>query len=365
MQSPPSEERAAGDAPARELCIAVIIARQIRRNSLAENSVTATCYPPVQIDHVLDDPGSIRRRVEANGPYAPVQRYFSDDAEYRATAGAESREKAVFIAPVFRGDWAYETPLIDDIDDLLHHPEFSEASRGIFGSDLVRPFSVYSNLTWQLPFAQGPGHIDVPEFRGINRTDHPIWLLTMMNYSRLFEAERVPIATAVAWFYEGSDGGLDYWPDGPDAPPRTHEGNIFNTAILGDNDRMFHRVRPTGAVERGLISGLTPDSRLVHRGAQTWAIEDRGETRAEFEYRELRISLSWKARVFRDEQDEKRFVERSEDITIDEVWQRFYADLDRRDIAFVRPGDPKRDSAWIELLTATYVYEPAASHAAA
>jgi len=327
--------------------------------------VTAICHPPVQIDRVLDDPGSIRRRVEANGPYAPVQRYFADDAEYRATAGAESREKAVFIAPVFRGDWAYETPLIDDVDDLLHHQEFSDAARGIFGSDCVRPFSVYCNLTWQIPFPQGPGHLDVAEYRGINRTDHPIWLLTVMNHSRLFEAERVPIATSVAWFYEGSDGGLDYWPDGHDAPPRTHEGNIFNTAIVGDNDRMFHRVRPTGAAEKGLISGLTPDARLVHCGGEAWAIEDRGETRAEFDYRELRISLSWKARIFRDERDEKRFLERTEDISIDEVWRRFDVDLERRGIDHERPENPERDPAWIELLTATYVCEPTASHAAA
>ena len=54
------------------------------------------------------------------------------------------------------------------------------------------------------------------------------------------------IATAVAWFYEGEDGGFEYWPDGPEQAPSLHEGRIFNTAIIGDNDRMFHRVRPTG-----------------------------------------------------------------------------------------------------------------------
>jgi len=320
--------------------------------------VTATCYPPIQIDHVLDDPDSIRRRIEANGPYAPVQRYFADDAEYRSAAGAESRQQTVFIAPVFRGDWAYEQPLIDDVDDLLQHHEFIDASRKLFDSELVRPFSLYSNLTWQLPFPQGPGHIDVPEFRGINRTDHPIWLLTTMNYSQLFEAERVPIATAVAWFYRGSDGGFTYWPDGPDRPPKIHEGDIFNTAVVGDNDRMYHRVRPVGARDKGLLSGMTLDTRLEHQGGDDWIIAEGNQRRAELGYDDLRISVSWKAQVFRDEREREIYDEHLDDLSINEVFDRFYADLDARDIPFTRSASPTDDPELVDLLARTYVQEP-------
>lgn len=327
--------------------------------------MTNTCLPPIPIDCVLDDPESIRRRVEANSPYAPVQRYFTDDAEFRASAGSESQGKPVFIAPVFRGDWVYEKPLIEDVDDLWHHPGFTEAAREIFGTSCIRPFSVYSNLTWQLPFPQGGGHIDVPEFRGVNRTDQPIWVLTTMNHSRLFEAERVQIATTVAWFYRGSDGGFDYWPEGPDAPMQTHEGSIFNTAVVGDNDRMFHRVRPTGRPDDGLLSGLSSDARLVFKQGDAWAIEDRGETRAELPYEQLRISISWKARVFEDEADETRFAQHTEDMSIDQVWERFYSDLDQRGIEYRRPENPAKDPVWIELLSSTYVQEPSVSHAAA
>lgn len=322
------------------------------------------CLRPIPIEKVLDNPNSIRSRVEANGPYAPVQRYFNSDAEYRSSMGNEGRQKPVFIAPVFRGDWVYEEPLIEDVEDLWHHPQFAKASRKIFGASCIRPFSVYCNLTWQLPFPQGGGHIDVAEFRGVNRTDHPIWVLTTMNHSRLFEAERVQIATSVAWFYHGSDGGFDYWPDGPDAPMQTHEGSIFNTAVVGDNDRMFHRVRPTGDPAKGLVSGLTPETRLVHRDGDAWAIEDRGKSVAELSYEQLRISISWKARVFADEKDEARFLGHSEDMSIDQVWDRFCLDLDRRGVAYQRPEDPARDPSWIELLTETYVQEPNASPAA-
>lgn len=323
------------------------------------------CFAPIQIDSVLDDPQLVRRLVEANAPYAPVQRYFTDDAEFHAAAGEDSRGQPMFIAPVFRGDWAYNEPLIDDVEPLLHHEGFIDAAKKIFGSEIVRPFSVYSNLTWQLPFSQGPGHIDVPEFRGINRTAYPVWLLTTMNHSRLFEAERIPIATTVAWFYEGGDGGFDYWPEGPQAAPRAHEGKIFNTAIVGDNDRMFHRVRPTGLADQGLISGLSADAELVAQSGSEWTIEDRGTCRATFDYSEIRISVSWKAHVFADEADEQRTRSHDEDISIDEVWNRFSRDLDQRGIAQRPEGDPLRDPTWINLLSSTYVEEPKSEPAAA
>ena len=64
-----------------------------------------------------------------------------------------------------------------------------------------------------------------------------------MGHSGLFEEERIDIATAVAWFYEGSDGGFTCWPDGPDAPPVVHEGDIHNTAIMG-NWHPYNRIDP-------------------------------------------------------------------------------------------------------------------------
>ena len=85
----------------------------------------------------------------------------------------------------------------------MFHEGFRDAAQQIFSAEVVRPQQVYANLTWQLPFAQGPGHTDVPAFRGVDRTEYPTQLLSVMGRSRLFEEHRVRIATAVAWFYEG------------------------------------------------------------------------------------------------------------------------------------------------------------------
>jgi len=312
--------------------------------------------PPVYFDRVLDDPGLVRRLVEANGPYSPVQRYFTNAAQYRALSGSGGTK--MIIAPNFRGDWAYDEPLVEGVAPIFHHEGFRAAAAELFQADIVEPFSVYANITWQLPFDQGPGHTDVPEFRGIDRTRYPTPLLSVMGYSRLFEAERVSIATAVAWFYEGDDGGFTYWPDGPDAPPRVHEGDIYNTALEADNERMFHRVRPVGDPGAGLPRGLTLETRLEHRGGDRWAITDQGRDLAETTWSKLRTSLSWKARVFADAEALRLYRDHVADLTLDDVFERFYVDLEQRGVAHPRPLEPLDDPALMDLLGETYVRTP-------
>jgi hypothetical protein len=317
--------------------------------------VAAGCRPPIYIDRVFEDPAIVRELVERGAPYRPVQRYFRNEAEYRAQSGRG--RGPMIVAPNFRGDWAYAKPLLDGAEAVLEHEGFRKAAAELFGGGIVRPHDVYSNLTWQLPFDQGAGHTDVPAFRGIERARYPTWFLSAMGHSGLFERERVEIATAVAWFYEGCDGGFCYWPDGPDAPPRIHEGAIHNTALVGDNDRMYHRVRPVGERTDGLLTGLGLDALLEHDGGDAWAIRQDGETLARFDFRALRISLSWKAFVFRDETAMRSYDEHTDDLTLDDVLERFASDFADRGEAFEHP-ESLQDPAFVEQLAAAYVHGP-------
>ncbi len=310
---------------------------------------------PILIESLLDEPARLRSLIELHSPYLPVQRYFAGNAEYRSSSG---QGEVMVIAPNFRGDWAYERPLVEGAELFLEHPKLIEAAGTLFDTDLVRPLAVYTNLTWQLPFHQGAGHTDVPAFRGIDRKRYPIWLLGTMGHSGLFEDERIRIATAVSWFYLGPDGGFEYWPDGPNAAPRILEGKIYNTAIMGDNDRMYHRVRPVGRREDGLLTGMTVDTRLEHAGGDAWRIVEGDRQLAALSYDQLRISVSWKAQIFRNEAERRLVDEHSDDLGFDEVLDRFHADLTRREIAFERPDDPLRDERFIDALRAAYVREP-------
>jgi hypothetical protein len=137
-----------------------------------------------------------------------------------------------------------------------------------------------------------------------------------------------------------------------------HEGDVFNTAIMGDNDRMYHRVRPVGAREDGMLGGMTLETRLEHDGEDAWAIREGGETRARMRFEDLRISVSWKAYVYRDTEQRRRHESGGGGLDLDQVVDRFGSDLASRGIAFRAPADPLHDEAFVELLTRSYVREP-------
>ena len=308
------------------------------------------------LDRAVDDPALVHRLIDAHQPYWPVQRYFSNSAEYAAMSGAGDQAAPMIVAPVFRGNWAVGGQAEAGVEPLLHHEPFADAARKVFDAEIVRPETVYVNLTWQLPFPQGAGHTDVPAFRGFDRTEHPITFLTIMGLSGLFEDVRVKVATAVAWFYRGTDGGFEYWPDGPDAAPVVHEGDVDNTAIVADNDFMWHRVRPTGKPEDGMVT-LSLDAELRGSGDE-WSIVDDGTTLATFPREKLRVSLSWKATVFGSVADRRRHDEHTDDIDLDGVIGRFRADLRARGLDVDIPADPTRDPDFVRLLQGIYVRYP-------
>jgi hypothetical protein len=308
-------------------------------------------------DHAL-----VQRLVDEYAPYWPVQRYFANSAEYAALSGNAPGE--MIVAPVFRGDWAVDGEAQAGVAPLLHDERFVAAARQVFGAAVVRPHTVYVNLTWQLPFAQGVGHTDIPAFRGFDRRDWPVSVLSIMGLSGLFEDVRVKIATGVGWFHRRTDGGFEYWPEGPDAPSVVHEGAVDNTMIVADNDYMWHRVRPTGQVADGMAT-LSLDSELVRRGVDEWAIVDGDTELAVFGRDELRISLSWKADVFLTEDEARLHDDHSADIDLAGVLDRFATDLRARGVDVTIPDDdPVRDPGFIALLQQHYVRYPTTSSAA-
>ena len=324
---------------------------------------------PIRLEPAFDDPARIRRLVEARAPYWPVQRYFANDAEYASLSGAAAAAPMV-VAPVFRGNWALEGAPAEggaaasEVEALLRHAPFADAARRLFGAEIVLPLNVYVNLTWQLPFTQGAGHTDIPAFRGFDRRTVPIAFLTIMGQSGLFEDVRLRIATAVAWLYEGADGGFEYWPEGPDEPARVHEGRIENTAIVGDNDFMWHRVRPTGRPRDGMAR-LSLESELAFLGDGRFAVRERSRELGRFGWDALRVSVSWKALTFASEAERHRYEDHADDIDLAEVVRRFRADLDLRGVALEWPAEPLRDPAVVNRLSEVYVRYPTAAPAAA
>ncbi len=265
-----------------------------------ERPSPAGCLPPVLVEPLLDDPDRVRELARNNGPFYQPGRYLVDSAVADAAgAGAKKTDVVVpkgIVGPVFRGDWSTDgTTHLAGTEDLLTLPGFVDNAKAMCGTDVVVPEQVFVNLT--APSGGQPfSHVDIPVFLGVDRSNAPGWLLIAMGASRLFEAERTTIITAVSWFYEGERGYFRYWPNGRDAESVRHEA-MFNTAVVGDNDFMHHKVERTGPQGARGPEGMTIDSILDFDGTQ-WVITDDGIELARYDEAEIRLSLSWKARVF-------------------------------------------------------------------
>jgi len=71
---------------------------------------------PIVVDRVLPDPSPVRELLVRGAPYWTVQRYVKNASEMASLSDAGKRgpgNRPMFIAPWFRGDWAYGEPLID------------------------------------------------------------------------------------------------------------------------------------------------------------------------------------------------------------------------------------------------------------
>ncbi len=298
--------------------------------SIAALRPANACLPPVLVDPLLDNPQQIRALARENGPYFQPARYLIDGAAASAASdgrtAADVQIPAGIIGPVFRGDWALGgKAVLREASSLLTLPAFVDAAKSMCGSSEVVPQQVFVNLT--APSGGAPfSHTDIPEFVGVDRSNAPGWLLSAMGASGLFEAERITIITAVSWFYEGERGFFRYWPEGREAQSIRHE-DLWNTAVVGDNDFMHHKVERTGAKGAVPPATMTIDSLLDFDGNH-WVITDGDNELARYDDVEIRLSLSWKAKVY-DSPEAREAAEMGVGgVSIEEVLARFGEALD-------------------------------------
>ena len=251
---------------------------------------------------MVDDPDHVRTMAEQNGTYFMPGRYLvggvAADAAADGTILKHGDVPAGITGPVWRGDWATQgIAHIDGADELLHSDVFLDAARQLFDAEVVVPEQLFVNLTGPRG-GDGFSHTDIPEFVGIDRSNAPGWFLTAMGKSGQFEDVRKNIATAVCWFHRGDRGYFRYWPDGRNESSVRHE-DMWNTGVMGDNDFMHHQVEKVGQPDAVPVEGLSIDS-LLDFDHDGWVVTDEGVELQRLDDLNVRLSLSWKAKVYAD-----------------------------------------------------------------
>jgi hypothetical protein len=298
--------------------------------------------PPVLVHDVIDDLDAVVALLERQAPYTPLGGWYNPGADPHA------RTRPMW----FQNDWVHDDFVAEGSELFLHHEGYIDAAKRFYDAEVVEPKSVYVNHMAAIAEG-GPAHTDNPRFHGRDRTNTPMWLLRSMLWSGLFEEYEIRQATAIWWLNDVEGGGLLYWPDGPDNPPREVIGTMANAALIGDNHGMFHQVGPVGPFDEGTRL-VTPSAELAPVDDDTgdWAVTDHGEVVYRAPLDDYRISVLWKADVYRTA-DERRHRQAT-CLSMQGVADVFDADLSSRGLSVRLDLDRLDDPAVVEEFSAAY-----------
>ncbi len=217
---------------------------------------------------------------------------------------------------------------------------------------MIVPHSVYVNLMAAIE-RSGPAHTDNPRFHGRGRSNTPMWLLRAMLWSGLFDRYAIVQATSIWWMNDVEGGGLFYWPDGPDEPPHEQVDDMANTALVGDNHGMFHQVGPVGPFDQGtpLVTQRAELAPMAD-GSGEWAVIDRAEVRHRVPLEQYRVSVLWKADVYRNETEQG--LQMADTLSIPDVARIFDRDLEEKGVDLRFDLDRIEDPGLIAAVNAVY-----------
>jgi len=328
-----------------------------------------------QLETVL---GLIRR----HGPWDLIlKHHFASLEEVVATtSGGKPQDPNAsldsFLSPTFRGFFANGgVCLYEKAEALFYERRLLAWAREFWGAKYAQPMKILFNVNGPA-LSFDPGHLDSPRFRGMGLVNTPIWLLSVMGKSGLFQAWSIKMAEVITWFYTSAEGGgFTYWPDGPLAPPKRLSPPLWNRGVVTQNTAMYHRGESNGpADQRANPKGLSFDSTFSAdpAGDDRWQIQTGERVIARYTTDRLRLLVHWDAELYTDLADLKKHVDHLDDLTPDRVFETFVADLKAKEVSFEVPSDPMRDPRFIELLARTYdvgpssypAEAPVAAHAA-
>jgi hypothetical protein len=310
---------------------------------MATAKTAPVTVPPLRVEPAYSDRDAVLRTILDHAPYPMMV----------AGAGYGQMMQFAPLEPWFRSSWAADANRLDEsIRVLLDDQRFIDAAGKLFGARVIRPQSLVVNVMG--PMEAGYRHVDVPSYRGFS-AKIPIWFPMVMGVSGLFDRWAVRVAGALTWFYDGSGGEYEYWPQGIDHPSECERGPFGNVALFGDNDLMFHQVGAIGDAQQFRDQVKLSVQSKIRPSDEGWEITDGTSVIGALPNDQVRISLLWRAVTFRDEREARAYDEHEDDLNVETAVSTFCADLTERGIDFTPPQDPFDDQAWSALLTQTYL----------
>jgi hypothetical protein len=124
--------------------------------------------------------------------------------------------------------------------------------------------------------------------------------------------------------------------------------------VLLDTDRVFHGVDRVGGADAP-VPPLRPGMCLSFADGR-WLVLDGGVEVADYDWDQIRFSVSWKAYCFADEAERVRWRDHADDLSLEFILDRLVDDLRQRG----RVSEPPEDENELgRLLIGEYIQFPA------
>jgi hypothetical protein len=208
------------------------------------------------------------------------------------------------------------------VNDLFNQPIFQNTAKSVCPADqqVLDPFQF--NFIMQVPGQTVAMHIDGAYFWGATRKQIPQWLLACMVFSGKFQNEFINQVQVVGYLHEWnpqdrsnvSNGDFIYY-DSNDLvngekiiPPTPRAGTIV------DGSKVVHAAKIYRAEVNAPKIGKDEKSKLVFNEENgRWDLVVGNEVRNSYDNSDLRVSIVYRARCFRSEEEKKLFYNLPED----------------------------------------------------
>lgn len=203
---------------------------------------------------------------------------------------------------------------------------FVPYAKRLFGTPIVVPKMLFANML--LPGQEISMHVDVPEFRGIHPKTCPNWMQCVMHGSGLFERWRILQAACVMYYQDMDCGSLAvYMGEKKDVgiviPGRRGLGVIFEAESIPHHSDVFpaRGQSPRKQWPKGVRLRYLSDT-------SQWAVmTSDGEELERYARNEVRVSTQMKLHCFRDAEEERKYFDHSDDITVEKAIEILKEDL--------------------------------------
>lgn len=198
------------------------------------------------------------------------------------------------------------------VEELFESDGFQDAAKKICPADkqYLDPFQF--NFIIQVPGQTVALHIDAPYFWGANRRDIPQWLLAAMVYSNLFNDRFIDQVQVVGYLHRwhpkdkaNAGGDFIYYPGGKSSSQLLSPVPLAGNAV--DGSKTVHAALVYRPDVKAPHVDKSSDATLMYAGNEKWNLVVNGKVQEVYDSDDLRVSIVYRARCFRDADEVKKY----------------------------------------------------------